>query len=264
MDNVAVLIVSWDTYWPCNEPMYTMMHHFWKNCDWPFYLCTRKKCKTESWYNRYIYASNDSLNWTGLLRDYLNQINEEYVFFLLVDQWPTDEIEGQSVVEAVRLMEKNEDVGVVYFRENAKDFRSTIEYKDKGYFEIPFGESYRLCATPSVWRKRDLLIACKEDVSAWEFERIVTFAEYTRCFRVLVDRRENVYKYMPAGAILKAKWVREAISYSEEYGLNIDFSTLPVLSKYETWKWKIKNQVFDINPRLVVWVQNTLNKVRRS
>lgn len=266
MDSMVVFIVSWDAYWPCNEPMYKMMHFFWHGCRFPFYLCTKKKCETEGEYDRYIYASQDEYSWTGLLRDYLTQINEEYVFFLLVDQWPTDEIDSQAIEDAVDLLKNNADVGVVYFRESLNDFRTSIPFSSKGYVEVPFGESYRLCATPAVWRRKDLLMTCKQDFSAWEFERKVSFAEYTKYFRVLVDCRANVYKYFPAGAILKSKWVREAVSYSDKYGLNVDFTTLPILSQYETWKWRVKSKIFDLNPKMVVWIQNIMerNLLRRA
>lgn len=261
MDNCAVLIVSWDTYWPCNEPMYKMMHYFWKECDYPFYLCTKSACTEEKLYDRCIYAKREKGNWTGFLADYLSQIDEDYVFFLLVDHWPTAKIDDNAVRDAFNLLAQDNSIGVIYFRDSRGDFRKLSEYSNNNnYYEVPFGQAYRLCATPAVWRKSDLLKICEKDVSAWSFERELSYSESTKAFKVLVDKRSNAYLYMPAGAILKAKWVREAVKYSEKYNLNVDFSTLPILSRFETFMNAIKCKIFDINPGIIVWIQNNVFK----
>ncbi len=172
-------------------------------------------------------------------------------------------VKSEVIQDALEHMENNQDIGVIYFRREKSGFCRSVPVNEQ-FEEIPYGEPYRISVGPSIWKKDSLLNSLKEEYSAWDFERIGSYSEETKSFRVLISTDyETYYLFIPDGAITKGKWKREVHEFAEENNLQIDYGTRPIMSRWDQFKYDTKSFIFNINPRLVVTIQNLLYKIKK-
>ena len=255
MQDMCILVVSCDKYADCWTPFSDCMRKFWPDCPYPVYLCTESgEPEAGTVYSRALHSPNPS--WTGRLREVCAQIQEEYIFITLEDHWLAGKIDQEKIVADVTLLRQHKEVGVVYL-----DYLTPtmpIWSKDGGYREIPTGTQYRLAAGPSVWRKEFLCIACAEDADAWNFERVKSFSPETYSYTVLTCKDSQYQRIHPAGSVQRGKWQLCVRSFAAQNGLNIDTSHRPFMGFKDTFVIKAKSIIFNLNPSLIVKIQNWL------
>ena len=254
--DVTLLVASCDNYedvWlPCSKSLML----YWADCNYEKVLVTETKDAPVSFcFDRTIKIKDKSF--TRRLRTALDQIQTEYVFFMIDDHFPTEQV-NQSTVDAARnYMESDRNVGVIYMetaekRENG--FKNPI--KTASYYEIPFGSAYRIPCAPSLWRINFLKMVMDYDYSAWDFEKKVCFEIKTKDYKVLTVNKDNWKRLTYAGAIHNGKWMREMIEYTKKINIELDCSS----RKYKSWidiaKDSIKKFIFNINTPLIVKIQN--------
>ena len=259
--DMCILVVSCDKYADCWEPFSLCMQKFWPDCPYPVYLATEtKEAPRNSIYKTALHSQNQS--WTGLLREVCNQISEEYIFLVLEDHWVADTVQTGKIIDTLDALRQNPSVGLIYLDFPQKNF--PIWKIDPAFYEITPNTAYRLSAGPSIWRKSFLLLTCSVDIDAWNFERLKSFDRSTFSYTVLACCHSQYKRVDVSGAILRRKWQSFVPKFAKEQNIHIDFSQRKIMSFQDNVKICIKSFIFNLNPALIVKVQNWLYNLQHK
>ena len=252
--DMCVLVVSCDKYEDCWEPFSLCMEKFWPDCPYPVYLATETKdIPPHSIYEKAIHSTNPS--WTGLLREVCQQIDDKYILITLDDHWMNCKVSSAEIAHTLDLLKQTPSIGVCYLDYMPK---KKVAWKDSSYYELIPGFPYRLSAGPAIWSKDFLLTACSEDVDAWNFERLKSFDPITYQRTVLTCSHCLYPRIDLSGAILRGKWQSFVPKFAKENNLPIDFSKRKIMTFRDNLKISIRSFIFNLNPALIVKVQNWL------
>ena len=253
--DMCILVVSCDKYADCWEPFSLCLQKFWPDCPYPVYLATEtKEAPAHTVYQKTLHSTNTA--WTGRLREVCQQIRESYIFLTLEDHWIANFIDSKAINNIAQLIDVTSDIGVVYLDYPIK--KGTPWHSKNQNKVILTNTPYRLSAGPSIWRKDFLLIACAEDADAWNFERIKSFAPSTFSFTVLSCVASYYCRIHPAGAIQRGKWQSFVPAFCKKNSLPINLGNRKVMSTLDNVKILVKSFIYNLNPALIVKVQNWL------
>ena len=263
MSSYAIIVDSCDKYADCWIPMSECIKKFWFEAEKSgnlkkVYLITdgggKKPVKVEL--EDTVFSDNiisiPASAWGELLKKALNTVAEEYVFLVLDDQWPGEYVNTKLIEKAFRYMESNPDVGVIY-AEESKDKKSR---NSEVYIEIPFGHAYRMSLAPALWKKDFLNKILVESDSAWNFERLGSYREYTKENKVLRMVKSAYTRCAPPGAIEKGFWLPSIPAFCEKNNICVDFSGRKIEDKKDIIVSKVKSFLFNLSPEFVVKMQN--------
>lgn len=258
--DLCILVVSCDKYADCWEPFSLCLEKFWPDCPYPVYLATETKEAPENTvYQKVLHSTNPS--WTGRLREVCEQIHESFVFITLEDHWIADTIDSDSISNVFQLIQSTPEIGVIYLDYPVKN--DPIWPENSQYYVIPAGSAYRLSAGPSIWRKSFLQSACAEDADAWNFERVKSFSPTTYSHTALTCIQSLYHRIHPAGAVQRGKWQSFVPSFAKDNSMAIDFSKRETMSFMDNFKIAVKSFIFNLNPSLIVKVQNWLYHLQK-
>lgn len=259
--DMCILVVSCDKYADCWEPFSLCLQKFWPDCPYPVYLATEtKEAPAHTVYQKTLHSTNTA--WTGRLREFCQQIDEPHVLFALEDQWIAKSISTKSIENVLGLMQKDSSLGTIYL-----DYTTTnapLWKQDRHFYILTPGTPYRLSAGPSIWNRKFLLNVCSDDVDAWNFERIKSFSPETFSYTILCSTEQLYRRVPPLGAIRRGKWEPSVPAFCKENNLCIDLSHREVINRWDVFKVAIKSFIFNLNPPLIVKVQNWLYRLQHK
>ena len=254
-NKITVAVCSCDAYEDAWEPFSLSVEKYWPDIPHPVVLITEnKKAGQGQVFDETINVSTS--NWGEKIREAMLKIDSPYIFFVLEDQWPIEKVDQGIIDECLDYMEKNTDVGIIYLETaGTGGVKQSVKFDDT-YNEIPFGAPYRFSCAPGIFRRQFLLSILQKECSAWEFERRFSFAEAGREMRVLELSKTAWIRLAPPGAINRGKWVREMRSWAKDVGAEIDYGKRAELTMRDILALNVKSFIFNINPALIVKIQN--------
>lgn len=256
VDNIVTVVVDScdnyeDTWIPCSKSL----ERNWPDCPYPAVLVTETKKNPDNTVFKGT-INIDDRDWCLRLNKALLEIETPYVFMFLEDQWPIERVDQESLDELLNYMEENKDIGIIYIEPSGEGGVKECKKLNESFNEIPFGAPYRLSCAVGFFRRDYLIKITEKGGSAWDFERKRSFDSETGTKRVL-ETRKRLWKRLDApGAITRGKWVRNMRGYADIIGVRIDYNRRPELSRREVLSGRIKAFVFNINPKLIVRIQN--------
>jgi|GEM_PF-1056846 len=257
--DVALLVMSCDTFQDIWEGFSVCIKKFWPNCPFSVYLSTEKIAAPEALCFEKTLFSNAE-NWSGRLLDSLKQIKDPFIFFVLDDMWLTQSIDDAAMANAVRLL-RQDDIGVIRLSQDSVKKKEYTANPD--YLEVPFGEPYRLNTGPALWKKEYLISVLDQSESAWEFEWLSSHREISKKYRVLSSKNTLYTFFGDAGVISRGKYDPTVLKFASEHGITIDVSKRSVKTKKEMLLTHFKSGIYNIYPKGIVWIQNRLYHLRR-
>ena len=258
-NNCVVLVSSCDKYSDAWIICSKIMEENWSSCPYEICLLTEtKQAPEEAKIDRTIHVN--SRIWSTMLHKALEKIDAEYVILLLEDQWTVNKIDQNRIEKAKRMMEENNEIGVIYF-EASKNGGLKESFKiDDEYNEIPFGAPYRLSCAPGLFRKEFIYELTGTEISPWDFERIMSFDNRGAGKRILEMRKSGWKRIDETGAIYRGKWVPGVKDYAKNHGITLDLNVRKMQSVPDILKRKSKDLIFNLNPKMIVRLQNALHK----
>lgn len=198
-------------------------------------------------------------NWSKRLNKALDKIDSDYIFFMLEDQFPVEKVDNVVIENILNYMSDNDDIGVVYLENGVAGLGKSVLH-NKWLRELSYGLPYRISCSPSIWRKKFLKTMTQHNYSAWEFEKIGSYDTVGQNNKVLELANSNWKRIDLAGAISRGKWTRNVPKYAESLGIHLDTKLRPMQSYKDFIYIKMRNFIFNINPILIVKIQNLLYK----
>ena len=95
-------------------------------------------------------------------------------------------------------------------------------------------------------------------MSTWDFERIASFRLCGYEKKALIASPQIFGRIFPMGSIQRGKWVRALPKALKEIGLKVDLSTREPESLIDYAKKQAKSLLYNINPSLILKIQNWL------
>lgn len=257
-DDCSILICSCDKYSDTWELCFKSLEEYWNDCDYDVFLLTEslepKECQILA---KTIHVESE--NWASMLHEALETVDTRFVIFMLEDQWSIKRINQDRITYALQYMKNNEDVGAIYFEVSKQGAVKKSKVENEFFNVIPYGAPYRLSCAPGVFRKSFLYDLTNSPISPWDFERKLSFDKRGETVRVLEIKDTNWTRIDETGAIYRGKWVPGVGKYAEKLGVQLDFEKRSEQSRMDVIKRRIKDFVFNMNPDLIVKIQNIFN-----
>ncbi len=164
-ENVSVVVGTCDNYEDLWEPFFWLFHKYWEDCPYKIYIGTEKKeCKNKGVYTLH---SDPFVSWTRRMESILNQIDDEYIVFLLEDFFLNSKIDQNRIDQMINYMMKY-NVDCVRLIPSPPPCHTVNKKMDLGLNE--FGAPYYVSAQPSIWKRESLVRLLDHDYSPWQFE----------------------------------------------------------------------------------------------
>lgn len=255
MQDMCILVVSCDKYVDCWTPFSDCMRKFWSDCPYPVYLCTESgEPENGAVYSKVFHEQTQI--WTARVRKACEKIKESHILIVLEDQWPSLPVSTATVQNILGLMQSQENIGIVYLDKEVHGM--PLWQQNSHFYLLPPETPYRMSVVPAIWDRDFLLTAFHEDLSAWDFERVGSFEKSTYSKTVLVTVDRVFARVCETGAVMQGKWLRGVAAFAKENNLKIDFSKRETLSSKDLFLKDCKSFVYNLNPALIVKIQNWL------
>ncbi|MFZ2448251.1 MAG: hypothetical protein WAW37_17980 [Syntrophobacteraceae bacterium] len=235
-EKVTFLVISCDAYSDCWKGFFHGLRKYWPDCPFQVAIVSNFKDAGEPGV-RTIKIGEDA-DWSSNLLMALDRIETPYVLLTCEDGWMTTPVNTGAILDFVRVLDQDR---ADYIRLHPcpppdKDF-----LEDARLGLLADHASYRTSMQMPLWRLSVLKELLRPGENAWEWElngtiRSRAYHDRFLCVKVL-DRVNGLPRYEGIdyinSAVVKRKWSRMAIDYSEKEKLGIDFSRRPVESRWE-------------------------------
>ncbi len=163
IENVAVLVASYDASSDLWDPLFTLFRRFWPDCPFRVYLVSNA-LQYKRWGVTTIAVGPDR-SWSDTLRAGLERVREDYVLLWIDDHFLVGKANHIAIMESIGDLLRRDGN---YLRLNPLP---RPDHPVNDYFgEVRKGAIYRTATGASVWKKSVLRELLRSGESAWEFE----------------------------------------------------------------------------------------------
>ena len=250
-NELSIIVASCDAYSDLWHPFSALFRTYWSDCPFEVVLVTESEVvdKEKYVFDRVV-ACGRGMGWADRLTAGLNQVKTPYVImlcddYLLCDQVDTDKING------LLCLAKKYRAGNLRMIQNPKHSRVFSEAEDLG--EYAKGTAYCVATQAGIWDVAFLKQLAKGYNSIWEFERLGSF-QCVGLEQPILGTRRMAFPF--EDAVHKGKWEEFGVRLCDRNGIEIDFSRRGKMSNLMVAKEHLKGAILDMNPNLVVRLQN--------
>lgn len=252
MDDMSIVVMSCDKYEDCWNPYMQCLHKFWPECSYPTVLCSESK--DSDMFDKCILSG--STTWSERLLNALDNLDNKYVLFTLDDFWLSQIVDDKKIKVYISCFENNPKIGVIYLDENLK---TKCDYAD-GLQEIPFETAYRVNAGPAIWKVNALRSVIRKEESAWDFERMGSYRSEGKEFIALQTEKSEWKRVFAYGAVERGKWDKRLSTVLQNEGIDVNLGNRRTKDNMDYAKGAVKSFIYNLNPTLIVKVQNWIYK----
>jgi hypothetical protein len=230
--DVAVVISSFDRYSDCWVPVAHGLSKYWPDCPYPAYLTTN--VKDFEYPGVSVIKTGPDTDWSDQLRRVLSRLDHRYVLLFLEDYWLTHPVDTERIADYAAHMEESQ---LNYLRLLAAPPPAHEFPGDPRLGLIARDGDYRTSIQIAFWRREVLHDLLVPGESPWQFELngTVRSRAYGDTFLSVKSHQDDPYywgmRYL-CTAINGGRWGRGAQQYARKEGLKVDFSKLPVETRW--------------------------------
>lgn len=248
MGDYCIMMLTCDKYsdlWPA---YFGQIHKYWNSYNGKIFVNTERirkfdfECNNQISFSKKLYDWDTP--WSYRLKDCLEQVEEQYVIFLLDDFILTDYVDANEIDNCVDHMKEEADIACFNFlptpgKKNGKKY-DRYELTDRN---MPF----RINLQAALWRKDFLMKFIREHENPWQFEYwgSIRARRYKERIYHLSKDADKVFVYPDGGVIADERWFGEiAIEILQKEGYFMDFSKRKIYHKGEPRKTEIVHRNF--------------------
>lgn len=232
MNDVAVVVSSFDGFAATWEPFCHGFRKYWPDCPWPLKFITNQ---LDSPCGETI-KTGEGRNWMAMTRKALILINKFIVLWLHDDIWLIDRPDTEAILDFANIIRLGKadyirlgpcrldyDVGI----ENMLTFES-----DPRLFIVPADYEYRVSLQAALWRVSVFQDLLRDGESCWAFEvngskRARSNNQRFLCAKEFVLRNPRIVEPdWTDEPVRRGQWTEGARQYISREGLSIDIKTL--------------------------------------
>lgn len=236
------------------------INKFWKDCPYSIILVTDKAPKRKkNWcFNQII--EYDS-TWGDMILYTIEKCGLKYVSLWMDDYLLCDYVDNNQIDYSLLLMEKYKAAMIkLYFEGFEKDRKVTHakEIDDSKLKIVPYKRAYALSLQGAIWDVEFLIKHIVKEWSAWDFERIGSMQ--------IEDEEKKLYTY--SGYIIpyiegvrQGKWMQQGAELCIRNQIALNSKKRKVMTNWDMAKIYFKGAILDLNPSLIVRMQNVFLKI---
>ena len=233
MNNIALLISTYDNSEDLWIPLEQTYLKYWKDIELPIYLTTNHMEFESKLFNSLKIGAE--LSWSDNLIKSLNKIKQEYVLLTFDDLFLISKVDNQCVEQLMTRAIQSKFNYLQFYRSISKGRRL-----DDLIFKKFDKTRYKNSTIWSFWKKDVLLELLQKDENAWEFETNGNIRSYK--YKDFYSTRRNSIPFV--NGIVKGIWNPLAKNKLKRLGLSIS-NNRPTLGFFDTLIYKIRDLQFD-------------------
>ena len=239
MNNIALLISTYDPSEDLWSPLEQTYKKFWSDINMPIYLTTNHKDFKGEFFTA-LKVGNE-LSWSDNLIKSLNKIDEEFILLTFDDLFLTSKVDNYKIERLMNHARENNFNYLQFYRSISlgKRINQTLFKKD-------CNAKYKNSTIWSFWKKEVLLSLLDNKETAWEFE--VKGNLRTKNIYEFYSTRKNIIPFV--NGVIKGKWEPLAKNKIQNFGIELD-DCRGSLTFSQTIYYHIKNSQFDILTYLI-------------
>jgi hypothetical protein len=228
-NDLAIMILSCDRYEDLWSFFFESFFKYWPDCNFPLYLVSNTK--TYSDYRVTTLLTGVDRDWSTTLKNALNLIDHEDVFFIFEDIFLKSRVDNQRFTQAYKWFR---DKDASYLR--LRPFPRPDFHIDDHYGVLDNKAMYRTSLFFAFWGRKSLISALRPGESPWEFEML----SVARCKDLsgFYVARDACFDFIHG--VERGKWIPSTFKYLQQNGLNPDKKSRPQMNKYESFSYKLK------------------------
>ena len=239
MDNVALIISTYDKSEDLWLPLEQSYNQFWNDISIPIYLSTNfKKFKSESFNSLQI---KDEVSWSDNLMKSLNKIDQKYVLLTFDDLFLTAKVDNKSIENLMKIGIKN-NYNYIQFYRSVSSGRTV----NKKLFKKNEQTKYKNSTIWSFWEKSVLLNLLVKEETAWEFE----IKGNARSFSIQDFYSTKINMIPFVNGVVKGKWNPLAKRKLRKLGFEIS-NERACFGFVETIRYKFRDLQFNVLSYLI-------------
>jgi len=256
---LAVLVISFDNYRDVWRPFFDLFTRFWPDCPYRLYLGTNKE--DFNYPGVTVIKSGADISWADNVRNYLSQIEEDYVLTFLDDYFLSQPVQSEAIAikKALEIVLRDGIDVFSFTRPNISN-----QYRDEAdvYFIDPHSE-YCVNTAVAIRKKQAFLSLLKPGFSAWDFEiKNSRDVNESGIFPGLFVTSGQYYFRSLKNGIWRGKWVRSSVRFCQHLGIVVDTTHRPFMSKSDViWEFAKENGRKILHPSLRRLVKKILVKL---
>lgn len=229
--NYSVFVPSTDSYKDTWDAFFMLFKIYWPEYNGVIYLSTETEDFSYPGLNIHVIkiGSNRRYTWSECLLNAINQIDSDYVLFILDDLFLDKRVNNQKINSFVQEMIK-EKISLLYLT-NQSTSGPFIKNKNEDFYELTQNASYRIGALIALWDKTAFSRYVKSDENPWEFEifgtkRASLIKDKVFCVNTeKYNGKDNwvISHTIPTG-ITRGKWNDCVFDLFEKHSIKIDYS----------------------------------------
>lgn len=262
LKSVAIIIYSCERnsdMWPIFS---TLFRKYWSNCPYEVALVTDGyKGKKEG-----VYEGGKELifskiivcdkNWSLMIRTAIDIMGTPFVSLWMDDYLLCDYVPENIMEHYIEVMHQYHAANIRLVRP-AYAKLCVPDKRNCGVGIWKPGTAYSICTQVGIWDVEFLKRNIKNGWSAWDFERKGSLQIQDREHPLLVSL-DYVFPYEEG--VRKGKWMDQGVRLCERNGIELNFRRRPRMSNWEMCKSYLKGAVLDLNPTIIVKLQNKIFK----
>lgn len=252
--DLAILVYS---CWKNSDMWYvfgSLFKKYWNECNYRIILLT-DKCESAG--EQFIFDEIVELDksWYEMLMAGLERANTEYVMLWMDDYLLCDYVKEDDIEYFIKVAKKYNAANIRLIESpmiKAKTYKKNVQYN-----EYAPGTAYSFSTQIGIWNVKCLKEYLRPEWTAWDFERKGSIEVKDFQHPLLAPK---YYTFPYEEGVRKGKWLDSGIRVCKRNNLVLDFSKRKPMSNFELAWTYIKAGIIELNPTLVVKIQNILQK----
>lgn len=220
MNDIAVVISSWDK----NSYMWDIVRYsyqkYWNNCPFPIYFITNN---LDAPIGTTI-KTGDNTDWVTMTKIALSKIPEKCIIWMLEDYWLWKHVNTPKIQEYCNFVVTGK---ADYIRLIPSEYAILNNEVSKDLGEYSLDATYKTSLGPSIWNKALMERLLKDGENIWQFElESAKRTKPTERFFAIKDWEDFVIVYLngtyPQQVMVKGKLTASAFEYLRREGLKIN------------------------------------------
>lgn len=241
MSNLTILINSCDKYEDAWDPFFRILKKQWPECEkYRIVLNTETKVYNCDFLNVETVCGGKEVTWSQRLKYVLNQINTDFILYLLEDFFLLERVSNETFEEALSLIQNNKDIGYIGLKyQKKREYRNPADEDNSVRFinKDKVVSVNRINSMSALWNKQWLMSIIKDHETPWEFELYGSERSRRTPEKVLIINNSDgvcpcVFNYNVdvkyGHGITGGGWLPKNIELFEQYGIKVNFDNLGI------------------------------------
>ena len=258
-EKITILTTSCKAYEDILEIHEFLYEQHWSDCPFKRILVMDEVTQEANYLKKYdeVIITNKSGRQDHLrVTIALDKIKTPYVIMVAEDMLLNNKVQNEKIYEKLNSLEscKGGCIKLYPFRLGDHIYGETLYENDIIVF--PENTPYRISYGPAIWDKEYLRKISSNFEGGGDFERYGT--ELSKKYEEkILGCKYAVYSHF--NAIRRGKWELPPIQYLSYYGIYPDFNRHSLMSQKDVLKQAFLGYIYNINPSLILKLQNLLN-----